>query len=72
VVSRDYRLATTSPTVGHIYLQGHTEHTHGLTSSLLSNVAIRSAEILESIDADRRTAQASEFAPSISSVVPVT
>jgi len=32
-----------------IYLQGGTEHTHGITSSLLSNTAIRAAEILASI-----------------------
>lgn len=53
VVSRDYRLATSPPTAGGLYIQGNTEHTHGLTSSLLSNIAIRSAEILQSIDANR-------------------
>ncbi|MYS86424.1 lysine N(6)-hydroxylase/L-ornithine N(5)-oxygenase family protein [Embleya scabrispora] len=48
-VARDYRLLTT-PEVGcGIYLQGGTEHTHGLTSSLLSNLAVRSGEIAESI-----------------------
>ncbi|TQM02791.1 lysine N(6)-hydroxylase/L-ornithine N(5)-oxygenase family protein [Pseudonocardia kunmingensis] len=47
-VTRDYRLqAERLP--GGIYLQGGTEHTHGLTSSLLSNIAVRSAEILQSI-----------------------
>ncbi|MBJ7352623.1 MAG: L-lysine 6-monooxygenase, partial [Rhodococcus sp.] len=34
--------------VGSIYLQGGTEHTHGLTSSLLSNIAVRSGEIVKS------------------------
>ena len=53
VVSRDYRLATTSPTVGGLFIQGNTEHTHGLTSSLLSNIAVRSGEILQSIDVNR-------------------
>lgn len=48
-VSRDYRLATEPPTVGNLYIQGNTEHTHGLTSSLLSNIAVRSGEILQSI-----------------------
>ncbi|SIR62281.1 lysine N(6)-hydroxylase/L-ornithine N(5)-oxygenase family protein [Williamsia sterculiae] len=48
-VGRDYRLATTRPIPGTIYLQGGTEHTHGLTSSLLSNIAVRSGEILDSI-----------------------
>jgi L-ornithine N5-oxygenase len=36
-----------------IYLQGGTEHTHGLTSSLLSNIAIRTGEIADSIIARR-------------------
>lgn len=48
-VSRDYRLSTVPPTAGSIYIQGNTEHTHGLTSSLLSNIAIRSGEILRSV-----------------------
>jgi len=52
VVSRDYRLATSLPTAGNLFIQGNTEHTHGLTSSLLSNIAVRSAEILQSITAD--------------------
>nr|UDM84232.1 lysine N(6)-hydroxylase/L-ornithine N(5)-oxygenase family protein [Streptomyces sp.] len=45
---RDYRLSTPGLSCG-IYLQGGTEHTHGLTSSLLSNVAVRSGEIADSI-----------------------
>jgi len=48
-VTRDYRLRTTRPTAGSIYLQGGTEDTHGITSSLLSNIAIRSEEILDSV-----------------------
>ncbi len=52
-VSRDYRLVLDPPTAGSLYIQGNTEHTHGLTSSLLSNIAVRSGEILESIDAGR-------------------
>jgi L-ornithine N5-oxygenase len=48
-VGRDYRVMT-DPALGPgIYLQGGTEHTHGITSSLLSNTAIRAAEILASI-----------------------
>ncbi|AZZ48540.1 L-lysine 6-monooxygenase [Rathayibacter rathayi] len=50
-VSRDYRLRTTRPTIGGVYLQGGTEDTHGLTSSLLSTIAVRSSEIAESIAA---------------------
>lgn len=53
VVSRDYRLSTSPPTAGGLYIQGNTEHTHGLTSSLLSNIAVRSAEIVHSIAASR-------------------
>ncbi|RJQ75509.1 L-lysine 6-monooxygenase [Pseudonocardiaceae bacterium YIM PH 21723] len=48
-VERDYRIATESVVQGGIYLQGGTEHTHGITSSLLSNTAVRAGEILESI-----------------------
>jgi L-ornithine N5-oxygenase len=54
-VARDYRLRTTRPTIGGVYLQGGTEDTHGITSSLLSNIAIRSAEILDSIVDNIRT-----------------
>lgn len=53
VVTRDYRLQTMTPTAGSLYVQGNTEHTHGLTSSLLSNIAIRCGEILRSIEASR-------------------
>lgn len=48
-LSRDYRLRTARDITGAIYLQGGTEHTHGLSSSLLSNVAVRSGEIVASI-----------------------
>ncbi|KOV82186.1 L-lysine 6-monooxygenase [Nocardia sp. NRRL S-836] len=47
VVGRDYRIRSTLR--GGIYLQGGTEHSHGITSSLLSNVAVRSGEILASV-----------------------
>ncbi|MFS8099414.1 lysine N(6)-hydroxylase/L-ornithine N(5)-oxygenase family protein [Lentzea alba] len=47
VVGRDYRVK--SSLRGGIYLQGGTEHSHGITSSLLSNVAVRSGEILASV-----------------------
>ncbi|MEV5542099.1 lysine N(6)-hydroxylase/L-ornithine N(5)-oxygenase family protein [Saccharopolyspora shandongensis] len=48
-VERDYRIRTTADLEGGIYLQGGTEHTHGLTSSLLSNGAVRAGEIRDSI-----------------------
>ncbi|WP_236789564.1 lysine N(6)-hydroxylase/L-ornithine N(5)-oxygenase family protein [Amycolatopsis sp. GM8] len=53
-VERDYRLVLPD-LPGAIYLQGGTEHTHGITSSLLSNTAVRVGEILASI-VDRRPA----------------
>lgn len=52
-VERDYRMVTAPPLPCGMYLQGGTEHTHGITSSLLSNGAIRSNEILQSIIARR-------------------
>ncbi|MGI5430082.1 lysine N(6)-hydroxylase/L-ornithine N(5)-oxygenase family protein [Streptomyces sp. CA-179760] len=48
-VERDYRIATDPDLRCGIYLQGGTEHTHGITSSLLSNTAIRVGEILDSL-----------------------
>ncbi|RBM21203.1 L-lysine 6-monooxygenase [Prauserella sp. PE36] len=55
-VERDYRLGTAPEIRGGIYLQGGgTEHTHGITSSLLSNNAVRSGDILRSIVGRRAT-----------------
>jgi L-ornithine N5-oxygenase len=48
-VERDYRVATDPDLRCGIYLQGGTEHTHGITSSLLSNTAVRVGEILDSL-----------------------
>jgi len=62
-VERDYRVATAPGTHCGIYLQGGTEHTHGITSSLLSNTAIRVGEILDSL-LDRGLKSASEEARS--------
>lgn len=53
-VTRDYRLVTHRPMSGSIYLQGGTEHTHGISSSLLSNVAVRTGEIVRSVARSRR------------------
>jgi L-ornithine N5-oxygenase len=49
VVGRDYRIGTTPELRAGLYLQGGTEHTHGITSSLLSNTAIRADDILRSV-----------------------
>ncbi|WEO95172.1 lysine N(6)-hydroxylase/L-ornithine N(5)-oxygenase family protein [Streptomyces sp. FXJ1.172] len=48
-IGRDYRLSLDGPGDAGIYVQGGTEHTHGITSSLLSMVAVRSGEILRSV-----------------------
>jgi len=49
-VERDYRLVTDEDVQPAIYLQGGgTEHTHGITSSLLSNNAVRAGDILRSL-----------------------
>lgn len=60
-VERDYRIATDPGLRCGIYLQGGTEHTHGITSSLLSNTAIRVGEILDSL-LDRGVKSASDEA----------
>jgi len=49
VVGRDYRVATPPHVRCGIYLQGATEHTHGLGSTLLSNTAVRAGEITRSL-----------------------
>jgi len=66
VVHRDYRLQLTRPCgAAAVYVQGGTEHSHGISSSLLSNVAVRTGEILASVVARRR------LAPVLSRPVPV-
>lgn len=54
-VTRDHRVETAPDVAAGIYLQGGTEHTHGLTSTLLSTTAVRAAEIHRSL-LDRRGA----------------
>ncbi|MQA96383.1 MAG: L-lysine 6-monooxygenase, partial [Streptosporangiales bacterium] len=39
-----------------IYLQGGTEHTHGITSSLLSNTAVRAGELASTLERSNRPA----------------
>ncbi|MET9744965.1 lysine N(6)-hydroxylase/L-ornithine N(5)-oxygenase family protein [Streptomyces ardesiacus] len=63
-VERDYRVATDPALRCGIYLQGGTEHTHGITSSLLSNTAVRVGEILESL-LDRGLKSASDEARTV-------
>jgi L-ornithine N5-monooxygenase len=65
-VERDYRIATAPELRCGVYLQGGTEHTHGITSSLLSNTAVRTGEILRSV-LDRREAPAVAPTPATTS-----
>ncbi|MBZ4321257.1 lysine N(6)-hydroxylase/L-ornithine N(5)-oxygenase family protein [Streptomyces huiliensis] len=53
-VARDHRVETGPRVRAGIYVQGGTEHTHGISASLLSNIAGRAWEITESIAAGRR------------------
>lgn len=48
-ISRDYRLQMTPSFKPRIYVQGMSQLTHGISDSLLSVLAMRSQEILESI-----------------------
>ncbi|MYZ17500.1 SidA/IucD/PvdA family monooxygenase [Streptomyces sp. SID337] len=49
-VERDYRVITSDAVRCGIYVQGaSTEHSHGLSAGLLSNTAVRSGEIAQSI-----------------------
>ncbi|MFC6568787.1 lysine N(6)-hydroxylase/L-ornithine N(5)-oxygenase family protein [Actinoplanes utahensis] len=50
-LGRDYRVATDEQLRAGVYLQGGTEHVHGITSTLLSAVAVRSGEIVASVAA---------------------
>jgi L-ornithine N5-monooxygenase len=56
LVERDYRLHTVEPLRAGVYLQGPTEHTHGISSTLLSTTAVRAGEILDSVLGHRRPA----------------
>lgn len=48
-IGRDYRLQMEDGVHCGVYLQGPTEHTHGLTSTLLSNTAVRAGEIADAL-----------------------
>ena len=57
-VSRNYRLVVDFPATAACYLQGVNEATHGIADSLLSVVAVRSAETVTDILAFREEARA--------------
>lgn len=61
-IGRDYRVATDDDLRAGIYVQGATEHTHGLSSTLLSNVAVRSGEIAASIAARQSARRPADLA----------
>jgi L-ornithine N5-oxygenase len=48
-IDRDYRVVTSAHVQCGIYVQGATEHTHGLSSTLLSTTAVRAGEITRSL-----------------------
>ncbi|WP_280310728.1 lysine N(6)-hydroxylase/L-ornithine N(5)-oxygenase family protein [Nocardia abscessus] len=55
-VGRDYRVITAPHVSGGLYLQGSTEELHGISTTLLSNIAVRAGEIVESIYSRATTA----------------
>jgi L-ornithine N5-monooxygenase len=54
-VDLNYRVVTSSGMTCGIYLQGPTEYSHGLSSTLLSNTAIRAGKIVAAIAEDNET-----------------
>ena len=50
---RDYRVVTPPEVTAGFFAPGATEHTHGLTSTLLSNVAVRAGEMVASMATSR-------------------
>jgi L-ornithine N5-oxygenase len=48
-IGRDHRLDLTIPSRAGLFVTGASEHAHGLSETLLSNVAIRAGELLESM-----------------------
>ncbi len=48
-IGRDYRAAACPEVLAGVYLCGGTEHSHGITSSLLSMAAVRAGDIVRSV-----------------------
>lgn len=48
-IGRDHRLDLTIPSRAGLFVTGTSEHSHGLSETLLSNVAVRAGELLESM-----------------------
>ncbi|MFE6920989.1 lysine N(6)-hydroxylase/L-ornithine N(5)-oxygenase family protein [Nocardia sp. NPDC057663] len=53
-VNRDHSIVVSGDLAGSIFLNGGSEHSHGLSSTLLSNIGVRSGEILHSILVQQR------------------
>lgn len=53
-IELDYRVVTTANVRCGVYVQGPTEHSHGLASTLLSNTAVRAGDVLRSVLAGSR------------------
>lgn len=54
VIGRDHRLDLTIPSRAGLFVTGASDHAHGISSTLLSNVAVRAGELLESALANTR------------------
>jgi L-ornithine N5-monooxygenase len=61
-VTRNYRLRIADAATGSCYLQGVNEATHGIADSLLSVLAVRAADIVEDILANRHAPAAQPLA----------
>ncbi|OCI29523.1 lysine N(6)-hydroxylase/L-ornithine N(5)-oxygenase family protein [Oerskovia enterophila] len=57
---RDHRVRLTEPTDAGLYLVGQSEHSHGLSSTLLSTLGVRAGEVLASVLSRRGTAPGEE------------
>lgn len=52
LVNRDYSAVLEPESSARLFLVGQTNHTHGISSTLLSNVAVRAGELLDTIRAN--------------------
>jgi L-ornithine N5-oxygenase len=48
-IGRDHRVATSAKLTAPIFVNGGQEQTHGLSATLISNMAVRSGELAESL-----------------------
>ena len=62
LAGRDYRVGTDPSLRAGLYLLGGTEHTHGISASLLSNAAVRAGEVHASLLRSARTPRPVELA----------